>query len=423
MQQSPYCSFLGLDRSDRKTDITSRSPDGHQAVTDSILAKPRKWLAWIEQLRQRYPTGRFALCVEMPAANIVAFFSQFDFIDIFPINPSTLSNFREAFVTSRCKDDPTDSWWLSELVRVHQDKLTVWEPDTAQSRLLIRLVEDRRGVVAHRTRLSNQLKDLLKNYFPQALDLIGERLYAPLAQDFLHKWPTLQTLKTAHTQTVIKFYHQHRCVRQSALQKRLLIIEKSIPLSDDPALLQGAQQQLLFLLDALRNVRSHIHAYDKHIDTVFAEHPDAFIFDSLPGAATVYRSRLLAAFGSNRHRFDSPEAMQKFSGIAPVLKRSGNKSWVQRRYACPTFLRQSFHEYAGESIRHSAWARAFYAQQAAKGKRHHTIIRALAFKWIRVLWKCWMDRIPYDEMRYLRALKRSNSPLYKSALELLPEIS
>ncbi len=162
MQQSPYCSFLGLDRSDRKTDITSRSPDGHQAVTDSILAKPRKWLAWIEQLRQRYPTGRFALCVEMPAANIVAFFSQFDFIDIFPINPSTLSNFREAFVTSRCKDDPTDSWWLSELVRVHQDKLTVWEPDTAQSRLLMRLVEDRRGVVAHRTRLSNQLKDLLK---------------------------------------------------------------------------------------------------------------------------------------------------------------------------------------------------------------------------------------------------------------------
>jgi len=154
----PNALFLGLDRSDLKTDITSRSADGAESVTESIPAKPRKWLAWIQQLRQRYPEGRFALCVEMPAANIVAFFSQFDFIDIFPINPSTLSSFREAFVTSGAKDDPSDSWWIGELVRVHHDKLTVWEPDSTESRLLSRLVEDRRAVVAHSTRLSNQLK-------------------------------------------------------------------------------------------------------------------------------------------------------------------------------------------------------------------------------------------------------------------------
>jgi hypothetical protein len=166
MSQTIYRLFLGLDRSDCKSDITSRSADGVESLTESIPAKPRKWLAWIQQLRQQYPKGRFALCVEMPAANIVAFFSQFDFIDIFPINPSTLSSFREAFVTSRAKDDPTDSWWISELRSRHHEKLAVWKPDTVQSRLLARLAEDRRALVAQRTRLSNQLKDLLKNYFP-----------------------------------------------------------------------------------------------------------------------------------------------------------------------------------------------------------------------------------------------------------------
>ena len=66
---------------------------------------------------------------------------------------------------------------------------------------------------------------------------------------------------------------------------------------------------------------------------------------------------------------------------------------------------------------------AYYLLQDAKGKGHHTIIRTLAFKWIRILWRCWVDRTPYDEMQYPRALKRSNSPLYIPALELLPEVS
>jgi len=56
-------------------------------------------------------------------------------------------------------------------------------------------------------------------------------------------------------------------------------------------ILQSAQVRLQFLLDALRNVQTHVDLYDKQIDATFAEHPDAFIFESLPGAGTVYRSR------------------------------------------------------------------------------------------------------------------------------------
>jgi hypothetical protein len=63
------------------------------------------------------------------------------------------------------------------------------------------------------------------------------------------------------------------------------------------------------------------------------------------------------------------------------------------------------------TVRYSFWARAYYEQQQAKGKPHNTIIRSLAFKWIRIMFKCWKERKPYDESKYLQVLKDRGSPL------------
>ncbi len=85
------------------------------------------------------------------------------------------------------------------------------------------------------------------------------------------------------------------------------------------------------------------------------------------------------------------------------------------RWACPTFLRQTFVEWAASSISHSFWARAFYDNHRAKGSSHNATIRASAFKWIRILFRCWVDRTPYNESRYLTALQKRQSPLLKFA--------
>ena len=103
--------------------------------------------------------------------------------------------------------------------------------------------------------------------------------------------------------------------------------------------------------------------------------------------------------------------MQGYTGVAPVTKRSGGSCYIHRRYLCPKFHRQSFHEYAKESILWSRWAAAFYLQQRTKGSSHHTAVRALAFKWQRVIWRCWQDRRPYDERIYEAALRKSGSPI------------
>jgi len=136
---------------------------------------------------------------------------------------------------------------------------------------------------------------------------------------------------------------------------------------------------------------------DKKIEEAAATHPDFFIFDSFPGAGAVMAPRLLAAFGSQRERYGNAGEVQTYTGIAPVMEKSGKKKWVHFRWACPKFLRQSFHEWAGHTIGYSVWARAYYQQQRQQGNDHHAAVRALAFKWIRIVFRCWKDRVAYDE--------------------------
>jgi Transposase IS116/IS110/IS902 family. len=117
------------------------------------------------------------------------------------------------------------------------------------------------------------------------------------------------------------------------------------------------------------------------------------------------------AFGEQRERYGSAAEVQTYVGIAPVMERSGKQSWVHWRYQCPKFLRQTFVEWASESIRFSFWARAYYQQQRDKGAVHQVAVRALAFKWIRIVFRCWQNRTPYDESVYLAALQRRGSSL------------
>ena len=148
-----------------------------------------------------------------------------------------------------------------------------------------------------------------------------------------------------------------------------------------------------------------------HCAFLWLSHEDAFIFSSLPGAGPVVNARLLAAFGSDRSRYASADDMEKYSGIAPVVKASGNSRIVQRRFARPLFLHQSFMEYSDQSLRHCGWAKEFYRRQRQKGKGHYCAVRALAFKWIRIIFRCWQKREAYDEEKYLASLRRRRSPL------------
>ena len=165
------------------------------------------------------------------------------------------------------------------------------------------------------------------------------------------------------------------------------------------------------LVNQLRVTLEAIETFDNAIAQRAQSHPDFPLFQALPGAGPVFASRLLVAFGEQRARYPTAAALQKYAGIAPVIERSGKKAWVHWRLQCPKFLRQTCVEWAAESIRHSFWARVDYQQQRDKGKAHQAAGRALAFKWIRILYRCWQDRTLYDESVYLNALNHRGSAL------------
>ena len=176
--------------------------------------------------------------------------------------------------------------------------------------------------------------------------------------------------------------------------------------------------QVEILIEQLRITIKALKRFDDEIAATANKLPDYnLLFSPLPGAAQVLAPRLLAAFGEDRQRYPQAAALQKYSGIAPVTKRSGKTTWVHWRWQCPTFVRQTFVDWAAQTINKSAWAGAYYRQQRAKGCSYQVAVRALAFKWIRILHRCWQDRTPYDESKYLEALRRKGSPLLKYLAE------
>lgn len=185
----------------------------------------------------------------------------------------------------------------------------------------------------------------------------------------------------------------------------------------DDDVIKPARMLVDALLPQLRALSVSIARFDEEIARLVAKLPDYDLFANLPGAGPTLAPRLLAAFGERRDRFENASAVQKCMGIAPILERSGNKSWIHWRYGCSRFQRQTFVEWAGQTIPRSFWAKAFYDSYRARGGRHQAALRALAFKWIRILYRCWVDRVPYDESRYLMTLQQRGAPLLKHAAE------
>jgi transposase len=174
-----------------------------------------------------------------------------------------------------------------------------------------------------------------------------------------------------------------------------------------------AQALTATLIALLKVILNQLTDFNAKIVTLFAALPDAELFANLPGAGPHLAPRLLVAFGTDRSRFTSAQAFMSYVGIAPVKEESGKKRWVHWRWSCPIFLRQTFVEWVNQARRFSPWSQAFYEQQKQAGKSHQKAIRALVYKWGRILWRCWQDNVPYDEDKYVAALKQKQSPLVK----------
>lgn len=413
---SDFAALIGIDWADQKHDICEVNRQTNKQHFSVLSSQPKAINAWANELKRKYNGQLVAVACELKKGPLIYALSKFSHIVLFTINPSTVAKYRKAFTHSGAKDDPTDAAIQVEILQLHMSKLNVIEPDSESVRALAQLVEYRRKLVQDRVNITNKITTTLKNYYPHVLDWFKEK-DTMIFCDFLLRWPSLEQAKRARKQTLVDFFNQHNSRYPAVNEKRINNIKEAETLTNDPAIIKPNQLLIECLIQQLKQLMIAIERFDYEIKALYKCHKDRFIFDSLPGAGPQIAPRLLAAMGSNRERYHSSEEIQKYAGIAPVTERSGKKEWIHWRYSCTKFLRQTFVEWAGLSVRYSFWAKAYYRQQESKGKPHNTIIRALAFKWIRILYRCWKSNSPYDESTYLEALKRKGSPLLKYAVE------
>lgn len=412
MSTSASCGFtaqIGLDWADTKHDFCLQPGGGGKREFGKFLHQPDQIDAWAQGLKARFG-GKIAVALELAKGPIVYALERYDFIVLFPVDPSLLAKYRVAFKPSRAKDDPTDAELALDLMLRYPEHCPPLHPQSVAMRTLGYLVQQRRALVDDRKRTVNRLCYALKQYFPQTLDWFEHR-DTSLFCDFVTRWPTLQQVKRARAATLERFFHDHNVRRDPLVVRRVESIKSAMPLTDDTAVIQSFQLLASALIDQLRVLLQAIARFDEEIASVAPKLPDYKLFSALPGSGPILAPRLLTAFGEQRERFQNAGQVQRYSGVAPVTQRSGKKSWVHWRWQCSTFIRQTFVEWAAQTINESFWAGVFYQQQRAKGCPHQVAVRALAFKWIRILYRCWATRTPYDESRYLKALQLRGSPL------------
>ena len=410
-----FSALIGIDWADKKHDICEHPNDTEKYHYTIITSKPEALHEWAMSLKKRYPNQKIAVVCELKKGPLIYALSKYDHLVLFTINPSTVAKYRKAFTPSGAKDDPSDALIQVEILTLHMEKLNVIEPESASIRSLAQLVEYRRGLVQDSVDLSNKITAALKNYYPQALEWFKEK-DTLIFCDFISKWPSLVHAKKAKKLTLLNFFTAHNSHYRNVNDARIISIKSATPLTDDIGVIVPNQMLVEVLITQFKVLLKGIATLDKAIKLSYKSQNDKVVFDSLPGAGPQLSPRLLVAFGSDRDRYHDASELQKYAGIAPVIERSGKKMWTHWRYSCPTFLRQTFVEWAGFSIHYSFWAKAYYEQQKSKGKPHNSIIRSLAFKWIRIVFRCWKTNTPYDESKYLEALKRRGSPLLKFAI-------
>ena len=321
---------------------------------------------------------------------------------IYPLNPKAVDRYRDRYTTSGAKSDAFDAELIAQALRTDRDRFRKLMPDSELLRELRLLVHDQRRFIRTQTLLGHQLRDSLKAYFPVAVDLFSD-LTGPSALAFLAAYPKPGLIPVKKLEKLL------RQARYPQPEKKAAQIVEQVRrghIETNDFIVRAKSRAVVTLVEQLQTLRQRLDQYEKEIEALFEKHPDASVIKSLPGSGPSNGPRLLIELGDNRQRYDNPDGLQCEAGTSPVTKASGNGRIVTVRRACRKSFRDAVHQFAFCSTNQSAWAKHFYQQQRARGNTNASALRALGDKWLKIIYRLWKDRVPYDENIFLAARTR-----------------
>lgn len=317
---------------------------------------------------------------------------------VYPVNPIQVARYRERHGTAGAKSDPGDAHVLAELVRLdrHHHRPLVGDSDVAEHVKV--LARTHQSMIWTRQRQSNQLRSMLREYYPAALVAFADDLAGRDALAVLSAAPSPELgsrLSIGRIETLLR-----RAGRQRYITSRAAEIQAALrmdQLAARPGVIAAYAASVGAIVAVLTSMATQIEILEAEVRQSFGRHPDVEIYLSQPGLGQVLGARVLAEFGDDPHRYADTRARKNYSGMAPVTRASGTRRVVLARHARNRRLADALYQQAFCALSSSPGARAFYDRQRGRGATHHQALRALANRLVGILHGCLEHRQPYNE--------------------------
>jgi transposase len=318
------------------------------------------------------------------------------------IPPAAMRGLRSRYGTPRRKSDPQDAYILADVLRTDGHRFPPLRPLSDTTRVLRTLTRARRDLLRERLRVANQLRAVMATCWPGAETLFTD-LWSPIAVAFFRRYPTPAAAARLTPPALTAFLRRVGYSGKRTGAALCAHLRAAVPPTGTPAE-QTAQAQVLATYFALlAGLQAHLGTLETAIAAAVATHPDRDLMTSFPGARVTTAAQLLAELGDDRARFPTADRLAAEAGAVPLTDTSGKHRAVRFRRACNKRLREAVGWLAANSRARSPWAAALYRQARARGCRHTHALRIVARAWLRILWRCWQDRLPYDPTRHRAA--------------------
>ncbi len=401
--------YIGIDWSQTKHDVCLLNEAG-AVIARQVAAHAPDGFQKLDQSRQQLGLTASECLVGIETAHtlLMDFLWGHAYRQVFVIPPNVVNSTRGRYRQSGARNDQSDAFVLADLLRTDRARLQPWQPD----QVLTRQIRSRASLLTHLTRqsvqLANRLRAVLWRYYPAALNVFGS-LEAQITLEFVRRYSTPQQAAALSLAEFKAFAQGQHYSHPQQLPARFASLQQPQPPADPDTVLvfQGEAVHLATLLLDLVHTKA---AVLKELHQLFAQHPDAPIFASLPGAGALLAPALLAQFGDDRARFPTPASVQALAGTCPVTAASGKKRVIKFRQACDRQFRTVAQQWAMASLTESTWANAYWQQARPHCDSNSHAYRCLANRWLAVAWKLWQTHQRYDEAYHLQQRAQHSQP-------------
>lgn len=389
--------FAGIDWASEEHALCVVEGTG-QAVAGEMFANDEAGIRELVVRMRKLGVERVA--IERPDGLLVDRLTEAGF-EVIPVHPNKLKATRSRYETAGGKSDSFDAFCLAELARTDAHRLRILRPDSDETRALRALTRTREDLVAARVRLANELRAQLEAFWPGAARIFAD-VDSQIALAFLERYPSPADACGLGEKRLERFLARHGYSGRrtpAALLERL----RSAPEGRAGALeTESRRAAVLGLVAALRPLVAQISELTSQIAHAVRSHPDGQIFLPLfkDPKAVVTAARLVAEIGDDRSRYPSSEALAADAGVCAVARESGKRKVAGFRWACDKRLRDAVCTLANSTRHHHPWARGLYLAARTRGLDHPHALRVLGRAWLRVLWRCWQDGVPYDPSKH-----------------------